>query len=168
MFYVLYRGGNRVVIDNNASQDATVIQVQLNLYSVIVEETEFLSGVHTYALFVFVLQTKVDSVNKHGTLLEVVQVLTDMNLVIKKAYISSDGGWFMDVFKVMNQDGNKITDTQVLDYIQRVCLCLCLCLVLCIYFSFPSSIPFCFFAEDREQRWVVHSTFKKLGWCNAL
>uniref|UniRef100_A0A1J3GBX4 ACT domain-containing protein ACR n=2 Tax=Noccaea caerulescens TaxID=107243 RepID=A0A1J3GBX4_NOCCA len=77
----------RVVIDNNASQDATVIQV--------------------------------DSVNKHGTLLEVVQVLTDMNLVIKKAYISSDGGWFMDVFKVMNQDGNKITDTQVLDYIQR-------------------------------------------------
>ncbi|CAL9219303.1 unnamed protein product [Arabidopsis halleri] len=77
----------RVVIDNNASDDATVIQV--------------------------------DSVNKHGTLLEVVQVLTDMNLVIKKAYISSDGGWFMDVFKVIDQDGNKIRDTQVLDYIQR-------------------------------------------------
>lgn len=34
--------------------------------------------------------------NKHGILLEVVQVLTDMNLVITKAYISSDGGWFMD------------------------------------------------------------------------
>ncbi|KAJ0249878.1 ACT domain-containing protein ACR6 [Hirschfeldia incana] len=76
----------RVVIDNNASDDATVIQV--------------------------------DSVNKQGTLLEVVQVLTDMNLVIKKAYISSDGGWFMDVFKVIHQDGNKITDTQLLDYIQ--------------------------------------------------
>lgn len=42
----------------------------------------------------FLLQ--VDSVNKHGILLEVVQVLTDMNLVITKAYISSDGGWFMD------------------------------------------------------------------------
>lgn len=121
MFYVLYRGGNRVVIDNNASQDATVIQVQMNLYSVM----QSFRG--TYALFVFVLQTKVDSVNKHGTLLEVVQVLTDMNLVIKKAYISSDGGWFMDVFKVIDQDGNKITDTQVLDYIQRVCLCLCPC-----------------------------------------
>lgn len=25
-----------------------------------------------------------------------VQVLTDMNIFIKKAYISSDGGWFMD------------------------------------------------------------------------
>ncbi|KAE8661647.1 ACT domain-containing protein ACR5 [Hibiscus syriacus] len=54
----------RVVIDNNACEDATVIQV--------------------------------DSVNKHGILLEVVQVLTDMNLTITKAYISSDGGWFMD------------------------------------------------------------------------
>jgi len=39
---------------------------------------------------------QVDSVNKHGSLLQVVQVLADMNLVIKKAYISSDGGWFMD------------------------------------------------------------------------
>ncbi|CAH8385700.1 unnamed protein product [Eruca vesicaria subsp. sativa] len=76
----------RVVIDNNASDDATVIQV--------------------------------DSVNKQGTLLEVVQVLTDMNLVIKKAYISSDGGWFMDVFKVIHQDGNKITDPQLLHFIQ--------------------------------------------------
>lgn len=39
---------------------------------------------------------QVDSVNKHGILLEVVQVLIDMNLIITKAYISSDGGWFMD------------------------------------------------------------------------
>jgi UTP:GlnB (protein PII) uridylyltransferase len=39
---------------------------------------------------------KVDSVNTHGVLLEVVQVLTDLNLFISKAYISSDGGWFMD------------------------------------------------------------------------
>lgn len=37
-----------------------------------------------------------DSANKHGTLLEVVQVLTDLNLIITKAYICSDGGWFMD------------------------------------------------------------------------
>lgn len=39
---------------------------------------------------------QVDSINKHGILLQVVQVLTDMDLIIKKAYISSDGGWFMD------------------------------------------------------------------------
>lgn len=79
---------------------------------------------------------KVDSVNKHGTLLEVVQVLTDMNLVIKKAYISSDGGWFMDVFKVIDQDGNKIRDTQVLDYIQRVCSHVFSCSINLVFFSF--------------------------------
>ncbi|OMO85438.1 hypothetical protein CCACVL1_10188 [Corchorus capsularis] len=62
---------------------------------------------------------QVDSVNKHGILLEVVQVLTDMNLVIRKAYISSDGGWFMDVFNVVDNDGNKIRDKEVIDYIQR-------------------------------------------------
>ncbi|KAL4335533.1 hypothetical protein GQ457_07G000350 [Hibiscus cannabinus] len=77
----------RVVIDNKACEDATVIQV--------------------------------DCVNKHGILLEVVQVLTDMNLTITKAYISSDGGWFMDVFNVVDNDGNKIRDKQVVDYIQR-------------------------------------------------
>jgi len=38
----------------------------------------------------------VDSANKYGVLLEVVQVLTDLKLIVKKAYISSDGGWFMD------------------------------------------------------------------------
>ncbi|KAJ8752499.1 hypothetical protein K2173_004787 [Erythroxylum novogranatense] len=77
----------RVVIDNQACEDATVIQV--------------------------------DSVNKHGILLEVVQVLTDMNLTITKAYISSDGGWFMDVFNVIDQDGKKIRDQEVIDCIQR-------------------------------------------------
>lgn len=39
---------------------------------------------------------KVNSENKQGLLLEVVQILTDMNLIITKSYISSDGGWFMD------------------------------------------------------------------------
>ncbi|OIT27855.1 PREDICTED: ACT domain-containing protein ACR4-like isoform X3 [Nicotiana attenuata] len=62
---------------------------------------------------------QVDSANKHGILLEVVQVLTDLNLVITKAYISSDGGWFMDVFNVTNQEGNKITDEGMLDYIMK-------------------------------------------------
>ncbi|KAL4653061.1 hypothetical protein ACB092_01G274800 [Castanea dentata] len=62
---------------------------------------------------------QVDSVNKHGILLEVVQVLTDMNLIITKAYISCDAGWFMDVFNVVDYDGNKIRDKEVVDYIQR-------------------------------------------------
>jgi hypothetical protein len=34
--------------------------------------------------------------NKNGILLEVLQVLSDLDLHIFKAYITSDGGWFMD------------------------------------------------------------------------
>lgn len=62
---------------------------------------------------------QVDSANKYGILLEVIQVLTDLNLTVAKAYICSDGGWFMDVFNVTDQDGNKITDEGMLDYIQK-------------------------------------------------
>ncbi|KAM3386683.1 hypothetical protein ACQJBY_009934 [Aegilops geniculata] len=86
----LVRGMNppRVVIDNEASDDATVIRV--------------------------------DSVNSHGTLLAVVQVIADLNLVIRKAYFSSDGSWFMDVFNVTDRDGNKVLDTPTISYIQTV------------------------------------------------
>ncbi|WOL00929.1 ACT domain-containing protein ACR6 isoform X2 [Canna indica] len=62
---------------------------------------------------------KVDSVNKHGILLDVVQVLTDLNLIIRKAYISSDASWFMDVFNVTDRDGNKVLDREVISYIQK-------------------------------------------------
>ncbi|CAL0318175.1 unnamed protein product [Lupinus luteus] len=77
----------RVVIDNDISNNATVIRV--------------------------------DSANKNGILLEVVQILTDLNLIVTKAYISSDGGWFMDVFNVTGQDGNKVTDEAILGYITK-------------------------------------------------
>ncbi|KAJ7529068.1 hypothetical protein O6H91_15G032700 [Diphasiastrum complanatum] len=56
---------------------------------------------------------------RHGILLEVVQVLTDLDLSISKAYISSDGGWFMDVFHVTDQSGNKITDQGLIQYIHQ-------------------------------------------------
>ncbi|KAK1381556.1 ACT domain-containing protein ACR4-like [Heracleum sosnowskyi] len=62
---------------------------------------------------------KVDSANKRGSLLEVVQILTDMNLIIKRAYISSDGGWFMDVFHVTDQYGNKLSDDNFAQRIQQ-------------------------------------------------
>ncbi|KAK8544285.1 hypothetical protein V6N13_034647 [Hibiscus sabdariffa] len=62
---------------------------------------------------------KVDSANKHGILLEMVQVLTDLDLVISKSYISSDGGWLMDVFHVTDQLGNKVTDETLIVYIQQ-------------------------------------------------
>jgi (p)ppGpp synthase/HD superfamily hydrolase len=54
-----------------------------------VERNHFISS-----LFAFGVQ--VDSVNKDGILMEVVQVLSDVDLNISKAHIISDGEWFMD------------------------------------------------------------------------
>ncbi|KAH6818126.1 ACT domain repeat 8 [Perilla frutescens var. frutescens] len=61
----------------------------------------------------------IDSARKHGILLEAIQVLTDLNLSIKKAYICSDGRWFMDVFHVTDLNGNKLTDESVLGCIEQ-------------------------------------------------
>ncbi|KAI0500662.1 hypothetical protein KFK09_018878 [Dendrobium nobile] len=62
---------------------------------------------------------KVDSARKDGIFLEAVQVLTDLDLSIRKAYISSDGRWFMDVFHVTDRHGQKLTDESVISYIER-------------------------------------------------
>ncbi|XP_057859520.2 ACT domain-containing protein ACR4 [Cryptomeria japonica] len=62
---------------------------------------------------------KVDSANKYGILLEAVQVLADLNLNVSKAYVSSDGRWFMDVFHVTDSNGNKLTDDGVIGYIEK-------------------------------------------------
>ncbi|GJP29658.1 hypothetical protein CLOM_g19290 [Closterium sp. NIES-68] len=62
---------------------------------------------------------KVDSANKQGCLLQVVQLLTDLDLVISKAYISSDGGWFVDVFHVVDQLGQKVTDKSLIRFIEK-------------------------------------------------
>uniref|UniRef100_A0A0E0D641 ACT domain-containing protein ACR n=1 Tax=Oryza meridionalis TaxID=40149 RepID=A0A0E0D641_9ORYZ len=56
---------------------------------------------------------KVDSVNRDGVLLEMVQLLTDLDLVISKSYISSD------VFHVTDQMGRKLTDPSLPEFIQR-------------------------------------------------
>ncbi|KAH8968715.1 hypothetical protein BDL97_03G143400 [Sphagnum fallax] len=77
----------RVVIDNDAYEDVTVV--------------------------------KFHSANRHGILLRVVQVLTDLELAISKAYISSDGEWFMDVFHVTDLCGNKVSEERIMGYIQQ-------------------------------------------------
>ncbi|KAJ6804495.1 ACT domain-containing protein ACR8-like [Iris pallida] len=62
---------------------------------------------------------KVDSARKHGILLEAVQVLTDLDLSIRKAYISSDGRWFMDVFHVSDSSGRKLADESLVSFIEH-------------------------------------------------
>ncbi|KAF1873399.1 hypothetical protein Lal_00027437 [Lupinus albus] len=49
----------------------------------------------------------------------VVKVLTDLDLNISRSYISSDGGWFMDVFHVTDQAGKKLTDQNLMLHIQK-------------------------------------------------
>jgi UTP:GlnB (protein PII) uridylyltransferase len=71
-------------------------------------------------LFYSVVALQVDSARKRGLLLEAVQVLADLDLSINKAYISSDGRWFMDVFHVTDRLGRKLTDDSVITYIQQV------------------------------------------------
>ncbi|GLT86728.1 hypothetical protein SLE2022_048480 [Rubroshorea leprosula] len=62
---------------------------------------------------------QVASANRRGSLLDLVQVLTDLDLIIKRAYISSDGGWFMDVFHVTDKHGNKLPEDGIAERIQQ-------------------------------------------------
>lgn len=62
---------------------------------------------------------QVDSATGSGVLLEAVRVMADLDLSVKKAYISSDGRWFMDVFHVTDRLGRKLTDDSVITYIEQ-------------------------------------------------
>ncbi|GIL56004.1 hypothetical protein Vafri_11479 [Volvox africanus] len=60
-----------------------------------------------------------DSANRPGTLVEVVQLLTELGLCVIKARISSDGGWFVDEFSVTDA-GKKVTNERKLRAIRKV------------------------------------------------
>jgi len=60
-----------------------------------------------------------DSANRPGTLVELVQCLTELGLNVPKARISSDGGWFLDQFEVTDK-GGKVSDASKLAAIHRV------------------------------------------------
>ncbi|KAG2444350.1 hypothetical protein HXX76_001106 [Chlamydomonas incerta] len=60
-----------------------------------------------------------DSANRPGTLVEVVQLLTELGLCVTKARISSDGGWFVDEFHVTD-GGKKVTNERKLRAIRKV------------------------------------------------
>ncbi|RDX68916.1 ACT domain-containing protein ACR1, partial [Mucuna pruriens] len=85
----------RVCIDNDSSRDCSLVKKLFDVHK------------------------QIDSANRHGVLLGMVQVLTDLDLNISKSYISSDGGWLMDVFHVTDQVGNKLTDKGLVHYIQE-------------------------------------------------
>eukprot|EP00898_Chlorokybus_atmophyticus_P003848 jgi/Chlat1/4464/Chrsp29S00332 len=61
----------------------------------------------------------IDSANRRGSLLEVVQTLSDLGLMIHKATVSSDGGWFVDVFHLTDTRGLKIQEDGLVNRIQE-------------------------------------------------
>lgn len=87
-------------MDNDSDMTATLVKASAaasTLCSCLLQSSSsssFFFSLRARLLDFFWLQ--VDSANKYGTLLEVVQVLTDLKLTINRAYISSDGEWFMD------------------------------------------------------------------------
>ncbi|GLC45665.1 hypothetical protein PLESTM_001763700 [Pleodorina starrii] len=62
----------------------------------------------------------IDSANRPGTLIEVVQCLTELGLSIRCARISSDGGWFVDEFFVTESPKGKLLDARKIDIIRKV------------------------------------------------
>lgn len=62
----------------------------------------------------------VDSANRPGTLVEVVQHFTELGLNVRRARISSDGGWFVDVFEVTDTDGSQVTSHRKLASIKQM------------------------------------------------
>ncbi|KAI0524465.1 hypothetical protein KFK09_003835 [Dendrobium nobile] len=61
----------------------------------------------------------VEAENGHGILLQIVQALSDLDLIISNATISVDSGWFMNVFQVTDHHGHKLRDPNFARYMQR-------------------------------------------------
>lgn len=72
-----------------------------------------------------------------GTLTEIVQLLTELGLNVKRARISSDGGWFVDEFHVQ-EDTNR-----------KVCLCLSAALHMSSIFHFASLLQHANFSHEQ-------------------
>ena len=94
---------SRVSVDNSSCNDCTLVKVDsyplVQTYCIAVYVwycSVLLSCMRVEQGYVACFLEQVDSMNKPGILLEVVQILTDLDLTITKAHISSDGGWFMD------------------------------------------------------------------------
>lgn len=63
---------------------------------------------------------EVESANRAGTLCEVVQHFTELGLNVTRARISSDGGWFVDVFEVQEAAGGPVKSEEKLNSIRRM------------------------------------------------
>lgn len=62
----------------------------------------------------------IDSANRPGSLIYIVQHFTELDLRITSARISSDGGWFVDVFHLSEPNGEKVRNPKKLQSIKQM------------------------------------------------
>eukprot|EP00887_Chlorella_sp_A99_P007539 scaffold28.g7539.t1 len=62
----------------------------------------------------------VDSANRPGSLVYVVQHFTELGLRINSARVSSDGGWFVDVFYLCEANGEKVRNSKKIYSIKQM------------------------------------------------
>ncbi|PRW60951.1 uridylyltransferase [Chlorella sorokiniana] len=62
----------------------------------------------------------IDSANRPGSLIYMVQHFTELDLRICSARISSDGGWFVDVFHLAEANGEKVRNPKKLQSIKQM------------------------------------------------
>ncbi|GBG72856.1 hypothetical protein CBR_g12575 [Chara braunii] len=63
---------------------------------------------------------RVNSANRQGCLLRIVQLLTEADLNVHKAFITSDGYWFVDDFRVTGPTGCKIENPDSMKQIEQL------------------------------------------------
>ncbi|CAL5228986.1 g12223 [Coccomyxa viridis] len=63
---------------------------------------------------------RIDSANRPGTLIEVVQYLLGLGLCVQSATISSDRSWFYDVFDITEADGSKVENSRKLEALNQM------------------------------------------------
>ncbi|PSC74677.1 ACT domain-containing ACR2 [Micractinium conductrix] len=62
----------------------------------------------------------IDSANRPGSLIYIVQHFTELDLRISSARVSSDGGWFVDVFHLSEANGEKVRNPKKLQSIKQM------------------------------------------------
>lgn len=62
----------------------------------------------------------IESANRHGILLRIAQKLAELALLITRATVTSERGWFVDVFHVTTTEGRKVEDFSTLREIRTM------------------------------------------------
>ncbi|KAK3269199.1 hypothetical protein CYMTET_18468 [Cymbomonas tetramitiformis] len=62
----------------------------------------------------------IESANRHGVLMRIVQKLAELALLITRATVTSERGWFVDVIHVTTTEGSKVEDFSTLDEIRTM------------------------------------------------